>query len=467
MSSSEVRFRPGPTVARFIRSRSRVKGIRGPIGSGKTSGGLWAMMQEIHGQPRLADGVKRSRWLVARNSYRELQDTVMRSFWDWFPSSVLGEFRGADMVQEIRAPGLEAEVLFRSLDRPDSVRKLLSLELSGALLSEAREFPLMIVQMLEGRLGRYPARRLGGDGRRMLLMDTNPPDASHWWPEMFERVRPEGWEQFVQPGGLEPGAENVENLPPRYYEDLIPGKSEEWIRVYVHGRYGYLAEGRPVFPEFAASVHAVPELEWQGAPVLVGLDFGRTPAAAICQESPGGGLEQIDELTTTDTGVATFARELKRLLVTRYQGKVGAIYGDPSGDTKDGGRLGGDDWTVYQILAANGIHAVPAPTQDPTLRREGLAGLMRRLTIAGNPAYRVDAKRCPVTVKGLSGFYRYARVLVGGLEPRYQDKPEKNSYSHVCEALEYLCVGLGEGVKVVTLNTQRRADAARRRVAVI
>ena len=284
---------------------------------------------------------------------------------------------------------------------------------------------------------------------------------------MFERVRPDGWEQFEQPSGLSPEAENVENLPPRYYSELIPGKSEEWIRVYVHGRYGYLAEGRPVFPEFAASVHAAERIEWDGSPVLVGLDFGRTPAAAICQETPGGGLEQIDELVTVDTGVATFARDLRRRLVERYRGKVGSIYGDPSGDAKDGGRTGGDEMTVFQILAANGIHAIPAPTQDPTIRREGLAGMMRRMTIAGLPAYRVSSATCPVTVKGLSGFYRYNRVLSGGLEPRFQDKPEKNAYSHVCEALEYLAVGLGEGVKVITLNQQKRGRDERRRLAVI
>jgi len=276
-TATETRFRPGRAVRQFIVSRSRVKGIRGPIGSGKTSGALWAMMQEIHAQPPMVDGVRRARWLVTRNSYRELADTTLKSFWDWFPQDQLGEFYQGDMTQLIRAPGLEAEILFRSLDRPDSVRKLLSLELSGAYVNEARELPLSIVQMIEGRIGRYPARRLGGDGRRMLIMDTNPPDVAHWWPEMFERVRPEGWEQFVQPSGLAPDAENLDNLPPNYYTDLMAGKSEEWIRVYVKGDYGYLVDGKPVFPEFQPSVHAAAEIDWDGSPVVVGLDFGLTP----------------------------------------------------------------------------------------------------------------------------------------------------------------------------------------------
>jgi hypothetical protein len=411
------------------------------------------------------DGIARARWLVTRNSYRELADTTLKSFWDWFPPETLGEWRAGDMTQLISAPGLEAEIIFRSLDRPDSIRKLLSLELSGAYVNEAREIPLSVVQMIEGRLGRYPAVRLGGDGRKALLLDTNPPDAGHWWPEVFERERPEGWEQFVQPSGLAKDAENIENLPPRYYQDLLAGKSEEWVNVYVHGKYGYLQDGRPVHPEFLASVHAVDAIEWDGSPVLVGLDFGRTPAAAICQRAPGGGLEQIAELVTENMGASSFAMELRKLLAGRYQGKLAGIWGDPSGD---GG--GTEDETVFQILRRNGVPAIPAPSQDPLIRRESLDGMLRRITIAGVPAYRVSLRDCPVTVKGLSGFFRYRRMWVGGLEPRFQDAPDKNTWSHVCEALEYLCVGIGEGTSVIQINNGRRASSRneqRRAVGVI
>ena len=67
------------------------------------------------------------------------------------------------------------EVLFRALDRPADVKKLLSLELTGAWVNEAREVPKAIIDGLQGRVGRYPSMREGGCTWSGLMMDTNPP----------------------------------------------------------------------------------------------------------------------------------------------------------------------------------------------------------------------------------------------------------------------------------------------------
>jgi hypothetical protein len=48
------------------------------------------------------------------------------------------------------------EWLFRALDRPNDVKKLLSLELTGGWINECREMPRSVVDMLQGRVGRYP-----------------------------------------------------------------------------------------------------------------------------------------------------------------------------------------------------------------------------------------------------------------------------------------------------------------------
>lgn len=57
---------------------------------------------------------------------------------------------------------LDAEVLFLALDRPQGVKKLLSLELTGAWVNEAREMPRAVADMLQARVGRYPPVRGGG-----------------------------------------------------------------------------------------------------------------------------------------------------------------------------------------------------------------------------------------------------------------------------------------------------------------
>ena len=99
------------------------------------------------------------------------------------------------------------------------------------------------------------------------------------------------------------------------------------------------------------------------------------------------------------------------------------------------------------MLAANGINASPAHTNDPTVRRDAVANLLTTLTITGEPAL-VISPTCTVLVKGMSGRYRLKRLKVVGDE-RYQDKPDKNEFSHVCEALQYGVLGAGGDAQVL------------------
>jgi len=144
------------------------------------------------------------------------------------------------------------------LDKPDDIKKLLSLEVTGGWLNEAREIPKAVMDMLIGRLGRYPSKREGGASWYGLIMDTNPPDSDHWWYTLFEENDiPHNFALFKQPSGMSDEAENRENLPGPYYENMIAGKTQEWINVYVHGNYGFITTGKPVYPEYQDDVHFV------------------------------------------------------------------------------------------------------------------------------------------------------------------------------------------------------------------
>jgi hypothetical protein len=50
---------------------------------------------------------------------------------------------------------------------------------------------------------------------------------------------------------------------------------------------------------------------------------------------------------------------------------------------------------------------------------------------------------CTTFITGMAGGYHMRRIRVQG--ERYADEPEKNQYSHICEAGEYLVIGGGEG----------------------
>ena len=72
--------------------------------------------------------------------------------------------------------------------------------------------------------------------------------------------------------------------------------------------------------------------------------------------------------------------------------------------------------------------------------------------IEGKPALLID-RRCQQLIKGFEGGYGYKRMEVSG--ERYADKPDKNMFSHVHDAAQYLFLGAGEGRAL--MNTQKPA----------
>ena len=110
-------------------------------------------------------------------TYGQLKDTTIRTFHDWYPPKLFGEYRVTDHNYIItQFPGVHLEIFFRALDRPDQVSNLLSLELTGAWFNEAREIPKTIIEAMDARINRYPSKRDGGATWAGMIMDTNAPD---------------------------------------------------------------------------------------------------------------------------------------------------------------------------------------------------------------------------------------------------------------------------------------------------
>jgi len=443
----QVIYEATRTATSFHASDAFVRLLIGPIGSGKSVACVMELLARATAQQPNKQGYRKTRFAVIRNSYRELQDTTIQTFFDWIPRD-LGEYKVSDMTHIINeklpdGTTLYCEILFRALDRPDDVKKLLSLELTGAFVNESRHIPRQIFDMLMGRIGRYPAKRDGGPTWYGVWMDTNPPDTDHWIYRLFEEERPKGWEVFHQPSGESEEAENVENLPDGYYDNMQPGKDQEWINVYVHGRYGFVQDGKPVYPQYHDDIHFVnSSLEVVSPLLYVGLDFGLTPAAVILQRTASGQWQALDELVTEDMSALQFGPELQRLLNSRiYQGHSFEIWGDPAGT--EGAQS--DKSTPFDILNSMGIDAQPCEdrSNDTEIRRNALIQNLITYTVTGEPAFIVGPK-CITLRKGLAGGFKFRRAQVANSE-RYADKPDKNRYSHVCEALEYGLLGAGEG----------------------
>lgn len=458
-----------PTVAAFIALwDALVALIIGPFGSGKSTGCVVKMLMIMSRQEPATDGVRRTKIAVVRNTYRELMDTTKRTIEAWIPPEIR-QWVESTATFYVRFNDVECEIMLRALDTPEDVRKLLSLDITAAWVNEARQIPRAILEGLTGRIGRYPNSDTEGHCTWSgIIMDTNPPDADHWLYRMFEEFenieeedRPQ-YRVFHQPSGLSPQAENIEHLldgqrtrdgRPLYYARMMVGKTKEWINVYVHGRYGFISDGRPVYPEYRDEVHcAGTVLEWrQGLLLHLGMDFGLTPALTVSQRIPGLMQWQvIDEITSEDMGAHRFAKHAVQYLRSTYRGAKFRGWGDPSGDI----RAQTDETTPFQVVQAAGLPIDPAPTNDPIRRREAVAESLTTLGMTGQPSLIISIK-CKVLRKGMGGGYAYARVQVSGDE-RFRDEPIKNKYSHVCEALQYQMVG--EGMDHAALNDSVNSD---------
>jgi hypothetical protein len=433
-----------------------VKALMGPLGSGKSTACCAEVMRLAMNMPVDSTGKRRCRAAVIRNTYRELADSTINTWLDWFPEEQTGRFNRGDNTHEIRmtladGSALELDVVFRALDRPADVKKLLSVEYSFAWVNEAREIPYAIITMLRDRVGRFPSYRdekikAAGGYWSGLLMDTNPPDEDHWWYKIFELgaidaaqqtgLAPPTWRLFRQPSGRSSAAENLANLRPGYYSDTS-GRTPEWVKVYYDGEYGFVSDGRPVYSEYTDSFHCT---DWAqrlgGIEIRVGLDFGLTPAAVFVQRDQFGRWRAIDELVSDSMGITRFAELLNEKMQAEYAGFQFKFYGDPAGDQ----RMQTDEQTVFKVLAANGIIATPARTNDFNLRREAVAQPLMRI-IEGKPGLAIHP-RCKNLRKGMGGKYCYRRVQIVG-DDRYHDKPDKGMYSHVCEALQYVMMEFG------------------------
>ena len=127
-----------PTISRFHLDSSFIRGLMGPLGSGKSVGCCADLLKLAREQTPSSDGIRRTRWAIIRNTYRELHDTTMRTWFEHVPKD-FGHWAAGDMEHRLKAGDFEAEFLFRALDRPDDVKKLLSLEFSANTISGGKE----------------------------------------------------------------------------------------------------------------------------------------------------------------------------------------------------------------------------------------------------------------------------------------------------------------------------------------
>ena len=435
----EINFTPAPTVARFMRSNARTRVLMGPVGSAKSTGSCFEIVRRASEQKPGQQGLRKTRFAVIRETSRQLQDTVIKTWLDWFPEGACGHYMRTTKTYFFEVGDVRCEIMFRALDDADDVANLTSLELTGAWMNECRDIHPEIVEGLSKRVGRFPSMKDGGPTWFGMWGDTNPPTMDSWWYYQMEGLDPtdgvspnnNGWEVFKQPSGRSVFAENVENLPEGYYD--TQGRSDEYIRVYIDGEYGLTSHGLPVYKYFRPDYHIARQplrpIVNGVRPIIVGMDLGLTPAAVIGQQDPRGRALILDELASFDMGVKRFVQTLlKPKIYERFGSAPVLVVVDPSGVQ----RAQTDERSAVDIIKAEGLKVIPAKTNNITARINSVDTYMMR-QVDGDSAFLMDP-RCTRLKAALMGGYRFK--LTG------DQVIDKNPHSHIAEALQYFMLHL-------------------------
>lgn len=470
---NSIEYVAPPTIAKFMTSDKFVRFLLGPVGSGKTTGVMFEVFRRSCEQAPGPDGIRRTRWVIVRNTLSQMKQTVLKDVETWFGR--FAYFKSSENVIQIRFDDVWSDWYLIPLDDPANQQRLLSLQLTGAWINEFIEVDPDLIAAICGRLGRYPSAAQGGPSWYGLVGDSNMPNAGSRWHQQLDIETPEEWGVFIQPGGLSEGAENLAYLtqtsatlrlpldhPDRleagrsYYRRLVGGReSSNWVKRYVHAQYGDDPDGTAVFREsFNREFHVSksPLVPSTGLPLIVGQDFGRNPCALICQENHFGQLLVLEELVVQNKGLELHINtELRPALNRRedYIGKRVVVVGDPSGTS----RSALSELNCFDMLEQNGFTAYPAPTNDVDPRIEAVERLMNT-NIGGKPRLLIDGTRCPNLVAALESKYLFAKRKDG----ETRSFPEKrHPWSDLCDALQYvaLCVD-GSYSETIRRDMQRR-----------
>jgi len=200
-------------------------------------------------------------------------------------------------------------------------------------------------------------------------------------------------------------------------------------------------EGKAVYDDFNKNLHVVKGLiePEPGIPLILGWDFGLTPACVVAQ-LVGRQLRLLHEFVETDGSISKLAPEVWSFLRinfhswTVYDDKIFNFI-DPAGFNRS---QENDEVTCAKILKGAGFRNVRPGLIAWEARKQAVEKFLKTL-VRGAPALLVSEEGCPITVEGFGGGYKYPTKAIE-VEPT-KIRPVKDRWSHPHDAVQYLCDG--------------------------
>ncbi len=401
-------YEPSDKAQLFHGSSARFIVLVGGLGSGKSFSVVKELEQSAMQWPRMP-------MAVYRKTMPALRDSTLHEF-RAHSNPQLGLFKAREDKYEYLN---ESFVNFRGLDDPTKAK---STNYALIVMEEAEEFSKEDFDRLSERV------RAPGPWPHRIVLVLNPVDEDHWIYREFVTNAA----AYEKAGGLLvlhfSSYDNIKNLPPNYIEQASAGKTKEEIDRYIHGNWGTIVKGAPVYASILnASLHLRRMERFPGQTLLRGWDFGfNHPAVSFRLCDASGRMNIAHCLMGNKVDLPEFVpmvvAETNRMFGNQM---VVHDFGDPRGHDKGQNGKG----SCFETLQEFGINAVGERGSRDYVE-EGIRQVKKEFStlIAGVPMLTIDPN-CPLLRPAYFG--RYVRDDDG--------RPKKDGYwEHPADADRYI-----------------------------
>lgn len=354
-------------------------------------------------------------WLIGRKTLPSLKDSTWKEFLLTLDENLIKYQNKNDrLVQLING----STFIGRPLDDP---KKFDSMQISGFMIDEADEIEKDIYDTLKSRVREMPGGRIP---RYRTFLVLNPCEEDHWIPQMFLHEKPYDHAMYQSST-----FDNMANLPPDYIKTLMATYTPDMQQRMLHGMFGKVHKGRPVYPQFSRGEYIRTIEPVQKYPIYRCLDFGFNRPAITWIQFVDGQLRILAE----KLGHRIYLDDFLKDHVFPFEKELWGIWPkylaicDPRGsDESDKGQ------SSIDILNDFGIY----PLHRRTRIQEGIKAIKHLLDTKNNegePNLLVHP-RCKNFIEGARGGYH----RIDGSE-----EPEKDGfYEHVQDTVRYGAVML-------------------------
>jgi hypothetical protein len=269
--------------------------------------------------------------------------------------------------------------------------------------------------------------------RYTQVIIANPPQHSHWLYKHY--IAKDAAELGLKKGGVSvhfiPHEENLKNLPEDYYEILCDTFHDpDLVRRLVYGEIVTTYSGEAVFPEAQPkhfTSNRIPPVK--GSPLILGWDYGLTPATLITQLAPNGQWRWLSEVQHFNVSFDTHLEMVRQHLHDFYGGWELRHWGDPAGAQ----RAQTDEKTCVEMAQAAGYTINPGRNVWQA-RKEAMKQRLMRDASNGEPGVLISRSGCPLAAEGMGGAYRYPKSNAGEIGKW----PIKNYVSHLMDCAQMI-----------------------------